>query len=43
MMQKEGKMGGSMKCASEGRVKSIKPPANPIKTYGVMQPGDRKR
>jgi len=43
MMQKQGKMGGEMKCASEGRVKSIPAPKNPLKEYGVMQPGDRKR
>jgi hypothetical protein len=42
MMQKQGKMGGAMKNASAGRIKSIHPPANPLKTYGQVQPGDRK-
>lgn len=42
MMQKERKMGGAMKCASEGRVKKIAPPANPLKTYGQAQPGDKR-
>ncbi len=42
MMQKQGKMGGAIKNASAGRIKSIQPPANPLKTYGQMQPGDRK-
>ncbi len=39
---RQGKMGGAMKNASAGRIKSIQPPANPLKTYGQMQPGDRK-
>lgn len=29
--------------ANVGRLKSIKPPANPLKTYGQMQPGDNQK
>lgn len=39
---KTTKMSGAMKCASEGRVKKVAPPANPLKTYGQMQPGDKR-
>lgn len=43
MKQSNNRMGGPMKNATEGRLKSITPPANPLKTYGQIQPGDKQR